>query len=141
MFMFSFFEVPKGVLKKDFRSRFFWQSDGYKKKYRLTRWEAVCTPKDQGELGVLNLDVHNKCILSKWIFKLINGEGLWQQILKNKYLRDKTLTQVQHLPGDSKFWTGLMKVKEEFLSFGKFDLDDGCNIPAQGLIGLIERLI
>ena len=39
LFMFSFFEVPREVLKKmDFyRSRFFWQSNENKKKYRLTR--------------------------------------------------------------------------------------------------------
>jgi mannosylglycoprotein endo-beta-mannosidase len=66
MFMFSFFEVPRGVLKKldYFISHFFWQSNDHKKKYRLTKWEVVCTPKDQGGLGVLNLDVHNKCLLS-----------------------------------------------------------------------------
>ena len=33
MFMMSFFEIPRGVLKKldYFRSRFFWQSDEHKK--------------------------------------------------------------------------------------------------------------
>ena len=53
MFMFSFFfEVPRGVLKKldYFRSWFFWQSDDHKKKYRFSKWEAVCTPKDHGGL-------------------------------------------------------------------------------------------
>ena len=50
MFMMSFFEIPRGVLKTldYFRSRFFWQSDEHNKKYRLTKWEVVCTPKDQG---------------------------------------------------------------------------------------------
>ena len=86
--------------------------------------EVVCTPKDQRGLGVLNLDVHNKCLLSKWLFKLLNRDGVWQQLLKNKYLRDKTLTQVQYMPGDSQFWAGLMKVKDEFLSMGRFDLGD-----------------
>ena len=40
IFMMSFFEIPRGVLKKldYFRSRFFWQSDEHKKKYRLTKW-------------------------------------------------------------------------------------------------------
>ena len=28
------------------------------------------------------------------------------------------------MPGDSQFWAGLMKVKGEFLSMGKFDLGD-----------------
>jgi hypothetical protein len=39
MFMLSFFEVPKGVLKKInyFRSKFFWQHGSQKKKYRLTK--------------------------------------------------------------------------------------------------------
>jgi len=40
MFMLSFFEIPRRVLKKldYFRSWFFWQSDEHKKKYRLTKW-------------------------------------------------------------------------------------------------------
>jgi hypothetical protein len=39
MFMMSFYDVPKGVLQKlDFyRSRFFWQGDDHKKKYRLAK--------------------------------------------------------------------------------------------------------
>jgi hypothetical protein len=54
MFMLSFFEIPKGVRKilDFFRSHFFWQSDGHKKKYRLTKWNLICRPKDQGGLGV-----------------------------------------------------------------------------------------
>ena len=37
VFMLSFFEIPRGVLKKIeyFRSRFFWHYDSHKKRYRL----------------------------------------------------------------------------------------------------------
>ena len=54
MFLLSFFEVPVGVWKRfDFYgSRFFWQSDEAKKKYRLARWDIMCIPKDQGGLGI-----------------------------------------------------------------------------------------
>jgi hypothetical protein len=47
MFLLSFFAIPMGVRKmQDFyRSRFFWQSDEQKKKYRLTRWNIICRPK------------------------------------------------------------------------------------------------
>ena len=50
MFMMSFFEVPKGVLKKIdyFLSRFFWQNDQEKIKYRLVKWGIVCQSKEQG---------------------------------------------------------------------------------------------
>jgi hypothetical protein len=43
MFMMSFFRIPKGVLKKldYYRSRFYWQSDEHKKKYRLIRWGSL----------------------------------------------------------------------------------------------------
>jgi hypothetical protein len=52
MFMLSFLEIPVGVRKRlDFyRSRFFWQSDENKRKYRLTKWNIVYRPKDQGAL-------------------------------------------------------------------------------------------
>jgi hypothetical protein len=59
MFILSFFELPKGVRKRlDFyRSCFFWQSDEIKMKYRLTRWNILCHPKDQGGLGIEVLDI------------------------------------------------------------------------------------
>jgi hypothetical protein len=130
MFMLSFFEVPKGVLEKIdyFRSRFFWQHDSQKKKYRLTKWSIMSQPKDQGGLGIQNLEIQNECLLSKWLFELINEDGLWQMILCNKYLSNYTIGQVQRKLGDSHFWTGLMKVKNKFLHFGSFRLNDGSQI-------------
>jgi hypothetical protein len=94
MFMLSFFEIPKGVGKRldFFRSRFFWQSDGHKKKYRLTKWKLIYRPKDQRGLGIEVLELKNKCLLSKWLCKLINENGVWQQLLHNKYLHSKTLS-------------------------------------------------
>ena len=57
--MLSFFEIPRGFLERIdyFRSRFFWQSKNHKKKYRLDRWDILCQPKDQGGLGIQNIDV------------------------------------------------------------------------------------
>jgi hypothetical protein len=129
MFMMSFFEVPKGVLKNldHFRSRFFWQGSNNKHKYRLARWDILCRPKDQGGLGILNLQLKNKCLLAKWIVNLLNTDGTWQSLLRNKYLRTKTLTQVSSKPNDSHFWRGLMRIKDEVLSKGSFVIKDGTN--------------
>ena len=65
--MLSFFEIPKEVLKKlnFYRSRFFWQGDGHKRKYRLSKWDILCRPKEQGGQGIMDLNVQNKCLLSK----------------------------------------------------------------------------
>jgi hypothetical protein len=107
LFMLSFYEVPKGILHKlDFyRSRFFWQGDNHKKKYRLTKWSIICRPKEQGGVGILDLEKQNKSLLSKWLFILINKDGAWQQLIRNKYLRDRSITQVTKRPDDSQFWT------------------------------------
>ncbi|WVZ90234.1 hypothetical protein U9M48_036551 [Paspalum notatum var. saurae] len=98
MYMMSFFSIPKGVLKKldYFRSRFFWQGDENKKKYRLAKWTIL----------------------------LIAFDGLWQQILRNKYVGSKPLVQVEWKVGDSHFWSCLMKVKLDFLRFGTFIVKD-----------------
>jgi hypothetical protein len=64
MFMMSFFRIPKGVLKKldYYRSRFFWQCDEHKKKYRLARWSILHKPKSVGDLGITDLEVRiNVC--------------------------------------------------------------------------------
>ena len=48
MYIMFFFEISKGVRKKldYFRSRFFWQSDEHKRKYRLAKWDILCQSKD-----------------------------------------------------------------------------------------------
>ena len=125
-----FFEVPKGVLEKldYYRSGFFWQSDDHRKKYRLVKWSILCQPKELGGLGIKNLDLQSGCLLNKWLYKLINQEGIWQNLFRNKYLKNQTIVQVQKKAGDSHFWAGLMKVKDTFMNFGTFQLNDGKQI-------------
>ena len=105
LYMISFFQLPKGVLKRldYFRSRFFWQGDSEKKKYRLAKWSVVCRPKDQGGLGIHDLDVKNRALLGKWLFKLLIEDGVWQTLLKRKYIGSHALSQVYWKPGDSHF--------------------------------------
>lgn len=46
---------------------------------------------------------------------VVHEEGLWQEVLSNTYLKNKTLSQVIRQLGDSRFWAGLMEVKDLFL--------------------------
>jgi hypothetical protein len=94
-------------------------------KYRLARWHVVCQPKVLGGLGVSNLAIKNICLLNKWLYKLLNEDGMWQQLLKNKYLGDKSLIQIFRRPDDSHFWSGLMNIKDQFLRWGHFQVRDG----------------
>ena len=127
MFMMSFFRISKGVLKKldYYRSRFFWQCDEHKKKYRLMKWSILNKPKSVGDMGIINLETQNLCLLSKWLFKLLNEDDIWLWLKRKKYLGDKTLSQVSKKVGDSHFLSGLMEVKDLFLSLGVFKVHSG----------------
>jgi hypothetical protein len=69
-------------------------SDGHKKKYRLAKWSILNKPRCVGGLGILDLDVQNICLLSKLLYKLLSENGVWQSMIKKKYLQNKTLSQV-----------------------------------------------
>ena len=98
LYMISFFQLPKGVLHRldYFRSRFFWQGDNKKQKYRLAKWDVVCRPKDHGGLGIHDLQVKNRALLGKWLFKLLTEQGVWQTLLRRKYVGfcSKALSQI-----------------------------------------------
>ena len=55
----------------------------------------------------------------------MNQDGVWKELLVNKYLGDKTLSQVQVKPLDSPFWKGIMKVKDDFFKRGKMIIGNG----------------
>lgn len=59
-----------------------------------------------GGMGILDLETRNHCLLSKWLFKLFNEEeeGLWQDVLTRKYVKNKCLSQLEKRPGDSHFF-------------------------------------
>lgn len=73
---FPFFEALKGLIKRldYYISRFFWQNDEHKKKYRLAKWPIHSKPKCFGGLGILDLDI---CLLIKWLYNLINEDSAW----------------------------------------------------------------
>jgi hypothetical protein len=128
--MISFFQLPKGVLHRldYFRSRFFWQGDSEKKKYRLTKWSVICCPKDQGGLGVQDLEIKNRALLGKWLARLLTEDGVWQNLLWRKYVGEKAISQVSWKPGDSHFWAGVMATKKYFFPHGSFSINDGSQI-------------
>jgi hypothetical protein len=50
---------------------------------------------------------------------------MWQELLRNKYIKDKTLGSCVKKPTDSHFWKSLMNIKDSFMDFGSFKVKDG----------------
>lgn len=51
--------------------------------------EHLCQLKECGGLGIQDLELQNKCLLSKWLYTLLNEDVIWQNLLKRKYLMKK----------------------------------------------------
>jgi hypothetical protein len=107
--MLSLFEMPKGTEKRCdiFRKHLLWLEKEDAKKYQPVKWEIVCMPQEQGGLGVVYLRTMNFCLLCKWLWKLETTDGLWQQMIRAKYLNNKPLLQCVGRPGDSHLWQGV----------------------------------
>jgi hypothetical protein len=63
--------------------------------------------------------------MCKWLWKLENLEGTWQELLTKKYLANQTLSQAIACPGCSNLWQGLMGVNDTFKQFAEKKMNDG----------------
>lgn len=43
----------------------------------------MCQPKNQGGLSIIDLEVYNECLLSKWLYKLLNEDDVYLKLLGN----------------------------------------------------------
>jgi len=79
---------------------FFWQGGGTKKKYHLIRWTKICKSKKKGGLGIKDIRLMNISLLCKWWWKLDNEQGLWQEIVKFKYIKDGSIDLYRETQAD-----------------------------------------
>jgi len=79
-------------------------------------------------LGIHDLEVKNRALLGKWLFKLLTEDGVWQTLLRRKYVGSKAVSQVYWKPRDSHFWAGLISTKKYFFRYGSFSIKDGLKI-------------
>ena len=63
-----------------------------KRNIGLPRGVFSVPSKDFGGLGILNLEFQNRCLLSKWLFRLINEDGVLKNLLRRKYLCNTLIT-------------------------------------------------
>jgi hypothetical protein len=107
------------------RRRFFWHGKKQKKGYYMVKWTRVCRSKKKGVLGVKDIRKQNISLLCKWWWKLETLDGLWQDIVKAKYLRNKTVATVSSKFNDSPCWKAILKVKDTYFAGRKVVLNNG----------------
>ena len=113
----SMFLLPKTIVKNldKQRRRFFWQGGGRKRKYHLVKWTTICKSKKKGGLGVKDISKMNISLLCKWWWKLEMENGLWQDIVKAKYLSNDLISSAKWRLTDSPVWKDLLQVRPVYL--------------------------
>ena len=124
----SMYLLPKTITEILYKQRrkFLWQGNSLKKKYQLVKWSKVCQSKKTGGLGIKDIKKMNISLLCKWWWKLQYEEGLWQSIIRAKYMRGgRLIGAVKHKIDDSPVWSDLLKVKYMYLSNRKIKVKNG----------------
>ncbi|MCH88092.1 LINE-1 reverse transcriptase like, partial [Trifolium medium] len=101
---------------------FLWGGGIEDKKLGWVKLEQICLPKDQGGLGVKNLEFFNAALLSKWKWRfLVDGEAVWSDLLKFRYghLPTRLMTEASNVNGskESIWW-------KDVLGIGRLGEDD-----------------
>ena len=61
------------------------------------------------------------------VVKLENESGIWQNIVKFKYLQTDSVVSVKHKQSDSPMWSDLLKIKEIYLQGRKLKVNNGAS--------------
>jgi hypothetical protein len=126
----SMFLLPKTTIHmmEKIRRRFFWQGGRLKRKYHLVKWDIVCKEKKKGGLGLKDLRKMNVSLLCKWWWLLESREGIWQEIVNLKYVKNYPICDILSKMNDSPLWKDLMKVRYIYLRGKGYKVSNGRNV-------------
>jgi hypothetical protein len=63
-----------------------WSGDKEKRGIALVEWKKVVLPKEKGGWGIKYLSLFAKVISTNYVWRPINEDGLWIQVMGNKYI-------------------------------------------------------
>jgi hypothetical protein len=78
-YMLSLFPIPAHVAKciEKIQRDFLWGGMNDEAKLHLVEWAKVCSPIDEGGLGIRNMRRFNQALLDKWLWRFAHEEGAW----------------------------------------------------------------
>ncbi|XP_074304562.1 uncharacterized protein LOC141639300 [Silene latifolia] len=93
---------------------FLWDNGTEYRRVPLVAWEKVCTPKEEGRLGLKNQEVWNKAMvvrLVNWISE--KRDSIWVQWVQCNHIRGRDWFEYTPSTNSSWVWRRICKVKQE----------------------------
>ena len=87
-YMLSLFPISAHVAKRieKIQRDFLWGGMNDEVKFHLVDWAKVCSPIDEGGLGLRNMRRFNQALVGKWLWRFAHEEGAWwRSVLVAKY--------------------------------------------------------
>ncbi|GJX77241.1 RNA-directed DNA polymerase, eukaryota, reverse transcriptase zinc-binding domain protein [Tanacetum coccineum] len=92
---------------------FLWNQGDIAKGKAKVAWTTLCRPKDQGGLGLKNLQTWNQALLAKNIWNIATKkDNLWVKWVHSVKLRNKSIWEVSAAINDSWGWKNLLTIRD-----------------------------
>ncbi|XP_026410456.1 uncharacterized protein LOC113305653 [Papaver somniferum] len=90
------------------------------------KWEEVCIPEEEGGLGIRILEVINKAMLMKLLWKILNENGEWAKFFRAKFMTAQGIW-INHYK-QSSIMPGIKCIKQETEEDSRWIVGDGNQI-------------
>ncbi|CAI9261358.1 unnamed protein product [Lactuca saligna] len=107
---------------------FLWDYDESKKGRAKISWSSICKPVENGGLGLRNLRVWNKAILSKRIWMILsNVDSLWVKWINIHVLKGRSFWDIKEKQDLSWSWRNLIRLRTKFRDHFFTKIGNGAN--------------
>ncbi|GKB61174.1 RNA-directed DNA polymerase, eukaryota, reverse transcriptase zinc-binding domain protein [Tanacetum coccineum] len=92
-------------------------------------WKSICKPKEQGGLGIKNLQLWNETLLIKQLWNVIAKKNtIWVKWVNSEILRGKSIWEVNANANSSAGWKEMLRLRDKIRKHVLWKIGDGKDI-------------
>ena len=112
--------------------KFWWGQREDRRKIHWRKWEVLCKPKSEGEMGFKDLCRFNEAMLAKQVWRLIHDtNSLFYKVFTAKYFPNGSIFEAKQ-NSSSYAWKSILKARKVISQGGLWRVGDGCKIRIFG---------
>ncbi|GJS07198.1 RNA-directed DNA polymerase, eukaryota, reverse transcriptase zinc-binding domain protein, partial [Tanacetum coccineum] len=108
------FLLPQAIIDEinSLLKGFLWNQDEKANGKAKVAWKNLCKPKCQGGLGLKNLNIWNKALISKHLWHVaMEKDSLWVKWINTYKLKGKSIWEVNEDVNDSWGWRNILRMR------------------------------